>query len=135
VGNRRLYETLTRITEGKGTMADLDNLKELGEIIKDTALCGLGQTSPNPVLSTMKYFWDEYVAHVQEKKCPAGVCTALLSYYVLPDKCIGCTACKRVCPVACISGEVKKVHEIDQSRCIKCGACQQACRFGAIVKK
>mgnify|MGYP001806465562 CR=1 FL=1 len=135
VGNKRLHETLTRITEGKGTMEDLENLKELGGIIKDTALCGLGQTSPNPVLSTMKYFWDEYVAHVVDKKCPAGVCSALLSYYILPEKCIGCTACKRVCPVSCIRGEVKKVHEIDQSKCIKCGACQKACKFGAIERK
>ena len=135
VGNKRLHEALTRITEGKGTLADLDNLKELGAIIKDTALCGLGQTSPNPVLSTMKYFWDEYLAHVVDKKCPAGVCAALLSYYVVPGKCIGCTACKRVCPVSCISGEVKKVHEIDQARCIKCGACLKACKFSAIVKK
>ncbi len=135
VGNKRLHEALTRITEGKGTMADLDNLKELGAIIKDTALCGLGQTSPNPVLSTMKYFWDEYLAHVVDKKCPAGVCTALLSFYVVPGKCIGCTACKRVCPASCISGEVKKVHEIDQTRCIKCGACMKACKFSAIIKK
>ncbi|MFZ5354363.1 MAG: NADH-quinone oxidoreductase subunit NuoF [Bacillota bacterium] len=135
VGNKRLHEILTRITEGKGTMHDLDDLKELGEAIKDTALCGLGQTSPNPVLSTMKYFWDEYVEHVKEKKCRAGVCSSLLSYYILAEKCIGCTACVRVCPVKCIKGEVKKPHEIDQSKCIKCGACFTACKFKAIEKR
>ena len=135
VGNKRLHEILTRITEGKGTMKDLEDLKDLGEAIKDTALCGLGQTSPNPILSTMKFFWDEYVEHVNEKKCRAGVCTSLLSYYVIPEKCIGCTACARVCPVKCIKGEVKKPHEIDQSKCIKCGACMTACKFKAIVKR
>lgn len=135
VGNKRLFEILTKITQGNGTLEDLAKLKELGEIIKDTALCGLGQTSPNPVLSTLKFFYDEYEAHVLHKKCPAGVCTALLSYNILPEKCIGCTACKRVCPVSCISGEVKKVHEIDQSKCIKCGACMTACKFSAIIRK
>ncbi len=135
VGNKRLHEILTRITEGKGTMKDLEVLKELGEAIKDTALCGLGQTSPNPVLSTMKYFWDEYVEHVKDKKCRAGVCTSLLSYYIIAEKCIGCTACARVCPVKCIKGEVKKPHEIDQSKCIKCGACYTACKFKAIEKR
>lgn len=134
VGNKRLFEILTRITEGKGTEEDLVSLKELGQSIKDTALCGLGQTSPNPVLSTMHYFWDEYVAHVRDKKCPAGVCTALLNYYIIPDKCTGCTACKRVCPVNCISGEVKQPHLIDNEKCIKCGACQKTCRFNAIER-
>lgn len=135
VGNKRLHEILTKITEGKGTYKDLEDLKELGETIKDTALCGLGQTSPNPVLSTLRYFWDEYEEHVRDKKCRAGVCSSMLSYYIIPDKCIGCTACARVCPVKCISGEVKKVHEIDQSRCIKCGACYTACKFKAIEKR
>ena len=135
VGNKRLFEILTKITDGKGTEQDLVDLKELGESIKDTALCGLGQTSPNPVLSTMKYFWDEYVAHVRDKKCPAGVCTALLNFNILEDKCTGCTACKRVCPVSCISGEVKKTHIIDQSKCIKCGACMATCKFKAIERK
>lgn len=135
VGNKRMFEILTRITEGKGTEKDLEDLRELGESIKDTALCGLGQTSPNPVLSTMHYFWDEYIAHVRDKKCPAGVCTALLNYTIIEDKCTGCTACKRVCPVSCISGEVKKPHVIDQSKCIKCGACQKTCRFSAIERK
>jgi len=135
VGNKRLYEILTRITEGKGTMADIEELKELGQIIKDTALCGLGQTSPNPVLSTINHFLDEYVAHVRDKKCPAGVCKALMRYEILPDKCIGCTACARACPVKCISGTVKKPHVIDQSKCIKCGVCYTTCPFAAIEKK
>ena len=135
VGNKRLFEMLTKITEGKGTEQDLIDLKELGETIKDTSLCGLGQTAPNPILSTMKYFWDEYEAHVKEKRCPAGVCQSLLSYEVVAEKCIGCTACSRVCPVSCISGAVKQVHEIDQSKCIKCGACEDKCKFNAIIKK
>jgi NADH:ubiquinone oxidoreductase subunit F (NADH-binding)/(2Fe-2S) ferredoxin/NAD-dependent dihydropyrimidine dehydrogenase PreA subunit len=135
VGNKRLYEILTKITEGKGTEKDLEDLRELGESIKDTALCGLGQTSPNPVLSTMNYFWDEYISHVKDKKCKAGVCTALLNYNILPDKCTGCTACRRVCPVGCISGEVKKTHVIDQAKCIKCGACQKSCKFKAIERR
>ncbi len=135
VGNKRLLEILEKITSGNGTEQDLVDLQELGEIIKDTSLCGLGQTAPNPVLSTLKYFHDEYLAHVKDKKCPAGVCQSLLSYYILPDKCVGCTLCARVCPVSCISGEVKKVHEIDQSKCIKCGACYNKCKFSAIEKR
>lgn len=135
VGNRRLLEILTRITEGRGTMEDLDLLEELGTTIKDTSLCGLGQTAPNPVLSTLKYFRDEYEAHVKEKRCPAGVCQSLLSYEIVPDKCVGCTACARVCPVSCISGKPKEVHFIDQNACIRCGACYDACKFDAIIKK
>lgn len=135
VGNKRLLEILEKITEGKGTEQDLEDLVELGEVIKDTSLCGLGQTAPNPILSTLKYFHDEYLAHVRDHKCPAGVCQALLSYNILPDKCIGCTVCARVCPVNCISGELKKVHEIDQSKCIKCGACYSKCKFSAIEKR
>jgi NADH:ubiquinone oxidoreductase subunit F (NADH-binding)/(2Fe-2S) ferredoxin len=135
VGNRRLLEILTKITEGKGTLKDLDLLQELGTSIKDTSLCGLGQTAPNPVLSTLKYFRNEYEAHVVDKKCTAGVCQALLSYEILPDKCIGCTACARVCPVSCIAGARKEVHVIDQSACIRCGACYDACKFDAIIKK
>jgi len=135
VGNKRLLEILQKITEGKGTEQDLEDLVELGEVIKDTSLCGLGQTAPNPILSTLRYFHDEYLAHVRDKRCPAGVCQALLSYHILPDKCIGCTACARVCPVPCISGELKKVHEIDQSKCIKCGACYSKCKFNAIEKR
>lgn len=135
IGNKRLLEILERITTGKGTEQDLDDLSELGEIIKDTSLCGLGQTAPNPILSTLKYFKDEYIAHVRDKKCPAGVCQALMAYKILEDKCVGCTACARICPVSCISGEVKKIHEIDQSRCIKCGACYSKCKFSAIEKR
>lgn len=133
VGNKRLLEILTRITEGKGTEQDLADLKELSETIKDTSLCGLGQTAPNPVLSTMKYFMDEYEAHVREKRCPAGVCQALMQYFIT-EKCIGCTKCARQCPVNAISGRVKTKHIIDQEKCIKCGACQTACPVKAIVK-
>jgi len=135
VGNKRLHEILEKITHGNGTMRDLDKLKELGEAIKDTALCGLGQTSPNPILSTMKYFHDEYVGHVKDKKCVAGCCTALLEYHVIPEKCIGCTACARKCPVNCIEGSAKQVHNIIQEKCIKCGSCMTACKFNAIEKR
>ena len=135
IGNKRLHEILTNITEGRGTQDDLAELQELSNIIKDTSLCGLGQTAPNPVLSTLKYFMDEYKAHVEEKRCPAGVCQKLLRYEILADKCKGCTACARVCPVNCISGQVKQLHTIDQSKCIKCGACMSTCKFKAIIKK
>ena len=131
VGNLRLLELLEKITSGNGTDEDLDKLQELSHVIKDTSLCGLGQTAPNPVLSTMHNFWDEYVAHVRDKKCPSGKCTALVRY-IINEKCIGCTACSRVCPVSCISGQVKVKHEINQNACIKCGACYNACRFSAI---
>ncbi|WP_461206498.1 NADH-ubiquinone oxidoreductase-F iron-sulfur binding region domain-containing protein [Clostridium sp. DL1XJH146] len=134
IGNRRLYEILEKITQGKGTPQDLIDLKELGDTIKDTSLCGLGQTAPNPILSTLHFFKDEYEAHVNEKICPAGVCTALLKYQIT-DKCIGCTKCARQCPVSCISGSVKQKHVIDQDKCIKCGACQEACPVDAIIKK
>lgn len=133
IGNKRLLEILTKITNGQGTEQDLYNLKELAQTIKDTSLCGLGQTAPNPILSTMNYFWDEYVAHVKEKKCPAGVCKKLLSFEII-DKCIGCTKCSRSCPVSCISGKVKEKHVIDQDKCIKCGACFSGCPIDAIVK-
>jgi NADH:ubiquinone oxidoreductase subunit F (NADH-binding)/(2Fe-2S) ferredoxin/NAD-dependent dihydropyrimidine dehydrogenase PreA subunit len=134
VGNKRLLEILTRITEGKGTEQDLVDLKDLAETIKDTSLCGLGQTAPNPILSTMKYFMDEYEAHIREKRCPAGVCQSLLQYHVT-DKCIGCTKCARQCPVSCISGKVKEKHVIGQDKCIKCGACLTACPVKAIIKR
>jgi len=131
VGNLRLLELLEKITSGNGTEEDLDKLQELSHVIKDTSLCGLGQTAPNPVLSTMHNFWDEYVAHVRDKKCPSGKCTALVRY-MINEKCIGCTACSRVCPVSCISGQVKVRHEINQNACIKCGACYSTCKFSAI---
>lgn len=135
VGTKRLYEILTKITQGKGTMEDLEKLRYLANVIKDTSLCGLGQSAPNPILSTLDNFWEEYVAHVKDHSCPAGQCTALLKYFVLPEKCIGCTACARVCPVNCISGKAKEVHVISQDDCIKCGTCFETCRFNAIVRK
>lgn len=134
IGNKRLHEILTKITHGEGTIEDLKNLKELGETIKDTSLCGLGQTAPNPILSTLEYFYDEYLAHVNDKKCPAGACQSLLQY-IITDKCIGCTKCARVCPVSCIEGKVKEMHTIDQSKCIKCGSCETACPVNAIIKE
>jgi len=135
IGNKRLHEILVKITEGKGTMEDLEELRNLAHVIKDTALCGLGQTSPNPVLSTIDNFWDEYVAHVVDKKCPAGQCKALKQYVIDPDKCKGCTACARACPVGAIHGTVKNPHEIDQNACIKCGTCYEKCKFNAISIK
>jgi len=135
IGTKRLSELLDKVTKGQATMEDLEMLKVLSETIRDTALCGLGQTAPNPVLSTIETFWDEYVAHVKENRCPAGQCTDLLKYFILEEKCIGCTACSRVCPVEAISGKVKSVHVIDQDKCIKCGACYDKCKFSAIIKK
>jgi NADP-reducing hydrogenase subunit HndC len=132
VGNKRLYEILDKITKGNGTHEDLDKLRNLSEVIKDTSLCGLGQTSPNPVLSTMDNFWDEYIAHVEHQKCPSSQCKDLIRYVVVEENCVGCTACARNCPVNCISGERKQIHLIDQSLCIKCGACMEKCKFNAI---
>ena len=135
IGTRRMLEILEKITEGKATMEDLDRLESLGDYIKQNALCGLGQTAPNPVLSTLRYFRDEYIAHIVDKKCPAGVCKALLSYEVQADKCRGCTVCARNCPTGAVSGSVKHPHSIDQSKCIKCGVCMSVCKFNAIIKK
>ena len=132
IGNKRLLEILTRITEGKGTMEDLDNLRNLSQVIKDTALCGLGQTSPNPVLSTLEHFYDEYVAHIRDHKCPAGKCKALLSFRIDLQLCVGCTLCSRNCPVDAIIGERKEAHFIDTTKCIKCGTCKDKCKFNAI---
>jgi len=133
IGNKRLYEILHEITLGKGKMEDLDKLKNLSKVICDTSLCGLGQTSPNPVLSTMENFYEEYVAHVTEQKCFAGQCKDLIKFEVIPENCVGCTACARNCPVNCISGERKQVHFIDQAICIKCGVCKIKCKFNAIA--
>ncbi|HBY20434.1 MAG TPA: NADH-quinone oxidoreductase subunit F, partial [Clostridiales bacterium] len=132
IGNKRLYEILEKITQGKGTEEDLDRLTTLGNSIIAGSLCGLGKSSPNPILSTIRYFKDEYLAHVRDKKCPAHVCKDLKQYIILEDKCVGCTACARNCPTNCIAGEVKKTHVIDQDRCIKCGTCYAKCKFGAI---
>ncbi len=134
IGTNRMLEILTRITEGKGKMEDLDILMELSKKIKTTSLCGLGQTAPNPVLTTLKYFREEYIAHIQDKRCPAGVCKALITFKIDAEKCVGCTACARKCPVNCISGEVKKPHVINQDACIKCGSCYDTCKFNAITK-
>ncbi len=135
VGTKRLREMLEKITDGKATLEDLDKLEELCYYIKENSLCGLGQTAPNPVLATLKFFRDEYVAHIVDKTCPAGVCKKLVSYSIDAEKCKGCTACARKCPVGAISGAVKEIHSIDKEKCIKCGVCMDTCRFGAVVKK
>jgi len=135
IGNKRLYEILDKLTKGNGTREDIDSLRNLSYVIKDTALCGLGQTSPNPVLSTIENFWDEYIEHVTDKKCRSGQCKALLNYVIDKENCVGCTACARNCPVNAISGERKGVHVIDQSTCIKCGACMEKCKFNAVFIK
>ena len=135
IGTKRLYEMLEKITSGNATMEDLDKMEKLCYYIKNNSLCGLGQTAPNPVLSTLRYFKDEYIAHVKDKKCPAGVCQDLLTYKIIDLRCKGCTACARGCPVGAISGTVKQPHTIDTAKCIKCGACMAKCKFGAIIKE
>ena len=135
VGTKRLLQILEKITSGKGEMEDIDKLEELATHMKSSSLCALGQSAPNPVLSTLKSFRDEYEAHIKDKKCPAGVCKSLLSYEIVADKCKGCTLCARNCPVKAISGTVKQPHVIDQSKCIKCGVCMSNCKFNAIIKK
>ncbi len=134
IGTKRMMEILEKITEGNGTLEDIDKLEELAYYIKENSLCGLGQTAPNPVLATLKFFREEYIAHVVDKKCPAGVCKGLLNYTIVADKCKGCTLCSRKCPVGAISGTVKNPHVIDTTKCIKCGACMDSCKFGAIIK-
>lgn len=134
IGNKRLLELLTKITEGKGTEEDLVDLKDLATTIKTTSLCGLGKCAPNPVLSTLEYFYDEYLAHVKDHKCPAGKCTAMLDYYIT-DACKGCTMCAKVCPAGCITGNKKEQHVIDTSKCLKCGTCIDKCKFNAIITK
>ncbi|MCI7805409.1 MAG: NADH-quinone oxidoreductase subunit NuoF [Oscillospiraceae bacterium] len=135
IGTKRMYEMLDKITRGQGTLEDIDKLEELCYYIKQNSLCGLGQTAPNPVLSTLRYFRDEYIAHVVDKKCPAGVCKHLLSFEIDSEKCKGCTMCARVCPAGAISGSVKQPHIINKDKCLKCGACIEKCKFGAISKK
>jgi NADH-quinone oxidoreductase subunit F len=134
IGTKRMLEMLTRITQGNGQEGDIELLEELCYSIKDGALCGLGQTAPNPVLTTIKYFRNEYEAHIKEKKCPAGECSDLIEYSVNPELCKGCTLCARNCPVNAIEGAVKVAHTINTDKCIKCGKCYTSCKFGAIIK-
>ena len=136
VGTKRLLEILEKICKGEGTMELLEELETLSHTIKDTALCGLGQSAPNPVLSTLEHFRDEYIAHIVDKKCPAGICKDLLNYEILEEKCRKCGLCARQCPVSAISGAVgKETYKIDQEKCIKCGNCMKACHFNAILRK
>jgi len=135
VGTRKLLQYLDKITKGQGEMEDLEKIDELAKHMQKSSLCALGQTAPNPILSTMKFFKDEYVAHIQDKTCPAGVCKSLIRYEIIADKCKGCTLCARNCPVKAITGTVKQPHVIDSTKCIKCGVCMSNCKFGAIITK
>ena len=132
LGTKRLLEILTRITEGEGEDGDLEKLEKLALTIRKTSLCGLGQTAPNPVLTTLRYFRDEYVAHIEERRCPAHACKALIEYVIDPEACTGCTLCAKRCPAGAITGERKATHRIDPDLCIKCDACRSVCRFGAV---
>ena len=132
-GTLRLKELLEAITEGQGQVGDIDKLEKMSELIKKTSLCGLGATAPNPVLTTIKYFRDEYDAHIRDKKCPAKVCKALITFSVIDDQCNGCQLCRIKCPVEAIDGARKEIHKILQDKCIKCGTCFDACKFGAIA--
>lgn len=133
VGTKRMLETLERITRGEGDLEELENLDTLAETVKNSSLCGLGQTAPNPVLTTLKYFRKEYETHIQERSCPAGVCKPLITYSIYPERCTGCEACKKACPAQAISGEKKGIHSIDQALCTKCGNCFEVCKFDAVI--
>ena len=135
IGTRTLLTLLEKIADGKGELDDIKKIEHVGRAMQKAALCGLGQTAPNPVLSTLRYFKDEYLEHINEKKCRAGKCKNLVAYAIDPAKCKGCTACARKCPVGAISGEVKKPHAIDPAKCIKCGVCMSTCKFGAVLRK
>lgn len=134
-GTQRMYSILNDITEGRGKEEDLSLLEELGDVVKDASMCGLGQTASNPLLTTLRYFKNEYLAHIKEKRCPAGVCKALIRFEIVAEKCTGCTLCRKNCPAEAITGEPKKIHSIIEEKCIKCGICYDVCKFDAVEKK